>query len=244
MKEGNFGTIYIIKNKINNKIYIGQTIRNLKYRIKEHERNKSTNKHLNNAINKYGWNNFEFSCIDTANTLEELNLKEIEYIKQYNSNHRDFGYNIEIGGKNAKPVIETLIKMSESHLGIKQTEIWINKRIAKAGSDDAKKYGREKSEEEKELLSVKSPKYWQGKNRHEETKQKISKTKLKNGTSLLHKEMVNRIVYKINIHTNELIHVYQSTIEAGYLEKVHQSTISRRCTNNKIINGILWTFNI
>ena len=131
--------------------------------------------------------------------------------------------------------------MSESHLGIVQSENWVENRISKAGSEDAKKYGKEKTDEEKTFLSNNSPKYWQGKTRDDETKRKISETKRKVGFSPIQKEIFNKKVYKINIITNK-IERYESTVEAAKFENVHQSTISRWSSKNKIINNYLWTY--
>lgn len=242
-----FGCIYKLLNKFNNKVYIGQTIRTLNERINEHRRdfriNKSTNQYLLNAFNKYGWDNFEFTIIDTAKTIEELNEKEVFYIDQYKSNNRAFGYNIESGGKNSIPSAETLLKMSIAHSGTIQNKNWVENRIHKAGSEDAKKYGKSKTEEEKAYLSKNSPKFWLNKSCDEETKRKISETKLKQGFSLLQKEINNKKVYKINSNSNKIISIFESTIEAGKFENVHQSTISRWCSKNKIIDNILWTYN-
>jgi group I intron endonuclease len=234
------GIIYLIKNEINNKIYVGQTIRSLRDRIREYEKGFG-NVYLNNAFKKYGWSNFKFEVIDTAENLEELNEKEISYIKKYNSNNKEFGYNIESGGKNAIPDTETLEKMSKSHLGIVQSEEWINRRIAKAGTDEAKKYGKTKTEDEKTQLSINSPKYWKGKSRDTKTKEKISKTKLENGLSEKQKEVLLKKVYKVDIINNTTIE-YESTLSASIAENVNQSTISRRCSKNKIIKNILWKY--
>jgi len=242
-----FGFIYQINNKSNNKKYIGQTTRPLSKRISEYKKSLlydrgAHNAHLNNAFKKYGWDNFEFSIIDTAQTIDELNSKEIKYILEYNTTDKEFGYNIEPGGNNAIATIETLEKMSRSHLGIKQTDEWINKRISGAGSIDAKKYGRIKTEEEKLELSIKSPKYWLGKERDSETKLKISKTKGERGLSSFQKEILCKKVYKCDAITNKIINMYVSTAEASKFENVNQSTISRWCKNNKTINNILWKY--
>lgn len=238
-----FGFIYLINNKINNKKYIGQSIKRIRNRLNEHVRDRNFNKNhpLYNAANKYGWDNFEFSVIDTAQTLDELNNKEIKYIHQYQTTDKNLGYNIESGGKNAIPDIETLNKMSKSHLGRKQTDEWVDKRIAKTGTNEAKKYGRPKTNKEKELLSKNSPKYWLGKNRDDETKRKISETKKKAGLSEKQKENICKKVYKINKITNQIIE-YNSTTHAGDCEDVNQSTISRWCKNEKIVNGFLWKY--
>lgn len=240
-----FGVIYMIKNKVNNKIYIGQTIRDYRKRISEHKTDylskSHSNKYLSNTFNKYGWDNFEFSVIDTANNIDELNEKEINYILQYNSTNKDLGYNIELGGKNSQPSPETLAKMSLSHLGIKQSKEWIDKKIHKAGSEEAKKYGKPKTDEDKVYLSVNSPKFWKGKSRDQETKDKISKTKIERGWSDKQKNVCKK-VYKINKTTNEVISVFETTALAGIDANVNQSTISRWCMNNKTINNILWSY--
>lgn len=234
------GIIYLIRNAINNKKYVGQTVRALNDRISDYKRGYG-NEYLNNAFNKYGWENFEFSIIDTAQTIDELNTKEIRYITEYNTTNKEFGYNIEEGGRNAIPDIETIEKMSKSHIGIKQTDSWISKRIAKAGTSEAKKYGRIKINKEHDNQHNNSLKYWLGKNRDEKTKIKISETKLKNGMSVKQKEMLCKKVYKLNINTND-IREFESTNDAAKHENVNQSTISRWCCSKKIVNGYLWKY--
>ena len=89
--------IYLIKNLINEKVYIGQTIQTLKKRIASHYRHP--NKHLSNAFNKYGKNNFIIEIIETCNNLEELNEREKYWIKFYDSTNNKKGYNIDGGGR-------------------------------------------------------------------------------------------------------------------------------------------------
>ena len=52
------GYIYKITNKINNKIYIGQTNRTIEIRWKEHCRHLNSNMPICRAIKKYGESNF------------------------------------------------------------------------------------------------------------------------------------------------------------------------------------------
>lgn len=239
--ENVVGIIYLITNKVNNKKYVGQTIRSLNDRINDYRRGYG-NDYLNKSIEKYGWNNFEFTIIDTAQSIIELNNKEIRYINEYNTCDKNIGYNIEAGGRNSIPTTETLKKMSISHLGIKQNDTWINKRISKSGSDDAKKYGKPKTELEKNLLSLNSPKYWQGKKRDEETIKKISQTKKEKGMSAKQKELLCKKVYKVDAITNDIIETFDSTLLASISENVNQSTISRWCSGNKIIKNIQWRY--
>lgn len=75
--------IYAFKNKVNNKIYVGQTCRTFEERMGEHLRHKNTT--LGKALDKYGVDNFEYGVVDEAETIEELNEKEIFWIKKLNS---------------------------------------------------------------------------------------------------------------------------------------------------------------
>lgn len=233
------GVIYKIKNKINNKLYIGQTV-DYKRRLWEHCRSEKSTP-LYNSIKKYGFENFEFSIIDTATTIDELNEKEILYINKYNTRDKSVGYNIEYGGRNSIPAEETREKMSKSHKGVKQSEEWISKRVHKQGSDAAKKYGKPKTEEEKKYLSENSPKFWQNKQRSEETKRKVSETKKSRGMSEKTVAAICKSAYKENTTTGEIIK-YQSTAEASINENVNQSTISRWCKGNKTVGGFKWGY--
>lgn len=93
--------IYKITNKINNKIYIGQTYNKTIYdRFNRHikEANANSKSYIDRAINKYGKDNFICELIDTAKTLQELNQKEIYWIDYYNSTNKNIGYNLTPGG--------------------------------------------------------------------------------------------------------------------------------------------------
>lgn len=95
-----YGIIYKITNKVNNRIYVGQTIHPLLYRWKNHIRaaNRGSNIYFHKAIRKYGKENFIIEELTKASSKEELNLLEIEYIKKYNSLAPN-GYNTSTGGE-------------------------------------------------------------------------------------------------------------------------------------------------
>lgn len=108
--------IYKITNKINGKIYIGQTRSTLKKRFNQHCE-KRNNTAISLAIKKYGKLNFEIEIIyNNILTIEELNKKEIECISKYNSLSPN-GYNVEIGGNQSKQSEETKIKKSKKLKG-------------------------------------------------------------------------------------------------------------------------------
>jgi group I intron endonuclease len=126
------GVIYLILNKINNKKYIGQTTRGFNERYYEYKTNaKCCSPYVLKAFTKYGFNNFDFSIIDTAQTIDELNYKEVRHIFENNTTNRNLGYNIELGGKNSPTNSETTLKLSNLRKEVKQTKEWINKRVAK-----------------------------------------------------------------------------------------------------------------
>lgn len=98
--------IYKYTCQTTNKVYIGQTCRSsLKTRAGVNgERYKSCRKFYA-AIQKYGWENFKVEILENNLTAEEANIKEKEYIKNYNSIEN--GYNIFEGGSNKTTSEET-----------------------------------------------------------------------------------------------------------------------------------------
>ena len=97
------GNLYIIRNTVNDKVYIGKTYKSLEWRFKEHikqAKNKSKTPYkLQKAILKHGADKFYIELIDRFEDgiLEE---KEIEYIAKYDSYHN--GYNSTLGGDSGK----------------------------------------------------------------------------------------------------------------------------------------------
>ena len=109
--------IYKITNKLNGKVYIGQTKRTLERRWKEHCCPKGGCPLLKRAINKYGKENFTVEQIDIATNQDELNKKEIYWIEYYKSANEEYGYNLSVGGEIGVFNEATHKKMSESHTG-------------------------------------------------------------------------------------------------------------------------------
>lgn len=97
--KNNRGRVYMFKNKINGKVYIGKTI-NWKRRELGHKHSaKNPKYHFGRALRKYGWENFEIICLIDDVPEEDLDDLETEYIKLYNSNNPAFGYNLTKGGE-------------------------------------------------------------------------------------------------------------------------------------------------
>ena len=87
--------IYIIKNNINTKVYIGQSI-NSEKRFKAHCKGDYDNSLIDKAIQKYGKEHFWYEILESQ--IENYNEREKYWIKYYNS-LKPFGYNILPGGE-------------------------------------------------------------------------------------------------------------------------------------------------
>lgn len=129
-----YGVIYKIINKINDKVYIGQTCKDRGFNgrydfggkgiqrvYKYHSRNlnkRSVNTHLLASMKKYGLDNFEvIEIFDIAFSKDELDMKEKCWIRTYNSTNRDYGYNFTDGGANGKPTEDVRLRNSMSKIG-------------------------------------------------------------------------------------------------------------------------------
>ena len=86
--------IYIIKNDINTKVYIGQAL-DSKQRFKSHCKGDYDNSLIDKAIQKYGKEHFWFEILESQ--IENYNEREKYWIRYYNS-IKPFGYNILNGG--------------------------------------------------------------------------------------------------------------------------------------------------
>ena len=118
--------IYLIKNLINNKIYIGQS-KNIKRRIQEHlrsaqpekysiksERDLKTPIHL--AMRKYGIENFSVNVLEKC-AEEQLDTEEQYWISLLQANNSSIGYNLTEGGQ------KNFILSGEKHSQAKLTQL-------------------------------------------------------------------------------------------------------------------------
>lgn len=130
--------IYIIKNKINNKIYIGQAF-NTSIRWSGHKSAAKSNRHktiIDQAISDLGVENFWYEVIETT---EDYDTRERYWIKYYNCKIPN-GYNFLDGGDGALPGINSanaLIRDAQSIEKIINALSFSDIRMV----DIAKKYG-------------------------------------------------------------------------------------------------------
>ena len=97
------GRIYKITNKVNGKIYVGQTMKSLEERFKKHcwgtteKDSYHFNMAIKKAIKKYGKQNFTIELIEEVGQ-NKLDEREVYWISYYNSYNQ--GYNCTLGGQN------------------------------------------------------------------------------------------------------------------------------------------------
>lgn len=96
--------IYIFRNILNNKYYVGQAIR-IRKRLISHIGNYNKARYDNplyRAFSKYGLENFEYTVLkelegtDYKEIKKQLDILETDYIQQYNS-YGNTGYNQTLG---------------------------------------------------------------------------------------------------------------------------------------------------
>jgi len=130
-----YGVVYIMRNLIDTKVYIGQTV-NLERRKNEHKNRKSSsskryNFHITKVIEEYGYENFEFKVLDEAFSKKDLDDKEKYFISLFKSNDPKYGYNSR-GGNLQEPLNQrTKDLMSSSHIGLTETAITKRKKSHK-----------------------------------------------------------------------------------------------------------------
>lgn len=95
------GYIYKVTNKINAKVYIGQTSRTIEERWREHitdayGRDKESRFAFHRAILKYGKDAFLVEEIEECDS-SELDARERYWIEYYDAYHK--GYNADFGGR-------------------------------------------------------------------------------------------------------------------------------------------------
>lgn len=109
--------LYKITDILNNKVYIGQTVDfNKRWGAhKSYAKNpERTGQYIHRAMAKYGVENFIYEVIATCLTQEAADEAEEILIKQYDSQNKEYGYNVKPGGNVATHSEETKQKLREA----------------------------------------------------------------------------------------------------------------------------------
>lgn len=149
-----YGIIYKATNKVNGKVYIGQTIRTLNIRWKGHisEAKSRENCPFHCAINKYGAENFFVEKLCDCYTQEELNKKEVYYTDFYQAWIEQNGYVCKAGKGRGTTSESTKEKISKAGKGrIFSDKHKLNLSLAQTGKKNHR-YGKPISSILKEKL--------------------------------------------------------------------------------------------
>lgn len=130
-------TIYKITNKVNGKVYIGKTTCVIEKRFREHindsKKERCNKRPLYDAINKYGEDNFYIEIVETDIPDENINDREIFYIRYFNSYvgfENSNGYNATLGGDSRRyKNIDIAVILSDYDNGLSCLEIGKKHRI-------------------------------------------------------------------------------------------------------------------
>jgi group I intron endonuclease len=160
--------IYLVTNRKNGKKYIGQTVKSLKVRKRNHlsiAKFHKYNSYFHRVLIKYGEEAFDWKVLhDGIENIDDLNKLEIFYIGYYDTYGKG-GYNLTLGGR--------------GRVGYKFTDEAIRKlSLANRGTKNPN-YGKKCPIETRKKMSIANsgknhPQY--GKVRSAETRQKISES--------------------------------------------------------------------
>lgn len=206
------------ENKLNHKKYIGITCQKPTQRWRGGKGYKIGA--FKNAIDKYGWDNFNHIVLYEHLSKEEACLKEQELIKKYNTMDNNYGYNLCEGGNltlGYHHTKEAREKMSESKKGTYDGEN--NPMYGKSGIL-APMYGKHLTEEHKRKISEAK----KGKtNYHTKTLYKKVDQYDLNGNYIKTWESISSIEKELNIKGTHISRVCRGKRKTtgGYVFKYH-----------------------
>lgn len=191
MKSNGFN-VYIIENKVNDKLYVGQTTYSVKQRFANHKCSaKKIKSALYGAFKKYGVDSFRVGKVISLNSKEEMDELEIFLISELNTIYPN-GYNMTNGGEGAlgrNVSDETKEKISQATKG-------------KTNGCNNHFFGKKHSDETKNKISV----------RRKELKLKISDENKKKTSEYFSKKVINLITGEVY----ESVKVFSSKLNLNY----------------------------
>lgn len=219
-------TIYIIKNSVNDKCYVGQCCCSVESRFRTHIHDSNRTIPLHADIDKYGADKFYFEVLDTCEDDIRLDV-ETYYIDKLNTLIPN-GYNVyrhsSDGFSNKRHTKQAIDKISNSSKEWwKNADVEIiqrrNKKISDrlTGRQFSEEHKRKISEQAKKRTGEKNPFY--GKRHSEETRNKI---RLKNS---------HRVYFRLD--KDERVLQQYNTIEDVYCWIIEQGLTTASKTSIK-----------
>lgn len=244
-------TVYCYTNKINGKKYVGQTCQTLLERSKTDGSGYKSCTYFWNAIQKYGFNNFNKEIIADKLSKEDADFLEHFYIDLWDLKNHNFGYNLRDGGShgaltdehkmkigeaNKNPSIETREKLRQCRLGVrlseeskkKLSESHKGKKQTKTQVENRVKklIGQKRTEEQKQNISN----ALKGKKRSKESIEKIAEKQKKPVLELDKK--------------NNIVRIFDSAKSAAQYYGLHDYNVSKCCRrgNGATTGGIILVY--
>ena len=237
-----------------NKVYIGITSQDPLKRWGNGS-NYKAHRYFYSAIQKYGWNNIKHEILFTNLTESEAKQREVELIAKYQSNNRNFGYNLTCGGDGVKGYVQTEETRKRISQAVKKRysdPTVREKQSIRTRGENNPLYGKTLSKEQKEKLRLSHL----GKKRgphSEKTKAKMSAAKV--GKKNPHVGVSRSVECREKISTansksvlqftinGEFIQEYSSGKEAAIKTGTLTQSISSCCLGKyKTANGFIWKF--
>jgi group I intron endonuclease len=154
------GRVYLARNTVNGKIYIGRTTHTVKHRFDQHKHDadsKRVSSPFHAAIRKYRAEAFDVGEIFVGFDKESVYSAERDLIIEFQSIDREIGYNRREGGPGGNMASDVGLKISESN---KRNGV----RPRLTPEQEARKIERTRQA-------------WTGRKHTEETKKKISESR-------------------------------------------------------------------
>ena len=139
--------VYLHRNKINNKCYVGQTCQKPEARWGLHGNNYKDQQYFYRAIQKYGWNNFEHIILETNISSDKIDERECYWAGYYHALAPE-GYCLQVGKNNYKQ--SSLI--SNENYSQASLKKWQNLEYQNKVSQGRKQMWKEASPECKERM--------------------------------------------------------------------------------------------
>lgn len=244
------GCIYKITNKINNKVYIGQTVKTRpsdrfsqhRY-IARHLEQEKSNSYLHQAMAKYGVDNFAFEVVEIVEN-DKLNEREQYWINFYDS-LVPHGYNLTIGGEGtsgfSRPqTLEEKEKRKQSNkqfyidhpdalqkLSQRTKQLWEDEGYRKRVTEGNKQFAQEHPDLNK---GQNNPMY--GKRHTEEALSKIQSYATTRKVKII----------QLDKDTLQEIQIFSGVKDAEKALGVSHGWISKAARTDKIAYGYRWKF--
>jgi len=205
--------IYVHINKINGKMYVGQTCRRPESRWGRDGSGYREHPYFYNAINKYGWDNFEHEVVASNLTKEEADNFEKLLIAKLNLLNPNRGYNLQEGGSNGRPSEIAIQKMREANSG--ENHPMYGKHLPES---TRKKISEAKTGEKNNFY---------GKHHSAESKQKMREA---NSGS---QNVKSKKVFQYNLQ-GDFIKEWDSMTDIAKFYNVGRTTVMRHCRSESI----------